>query len=284
MEPIYPGSYSGGLVIFAPQDMHSKTPAIIHTRKLPASPVPVTASAVHTAVQDVPHGGGLSLPGRLKVIEAGPSRMEGAMHRRQQDLRGHALRDTPLNLRDEEAKLRGAKLALADLLALQKPNLALVQARRNGIGASVLENRRALLVELARPPKRVVEDPALTGTPEHLRPRRLDGSAAPPPFENSSQFQATLAELLRVLAHGTDTEIMAAVGRMDPGVHAAPASVLRKHIAVPMRQLRARDLGLLQKQLKDQQVTSILVAIKDAVDGASIPRTYPPRHEGPRGR
>jgi hypothetical protein len=134
--------------------------------------------------------------------------------------------------------------------------------------AESLERRRALLVELALPPKRVVADPALTETPEHLRPRRLDGSAATPPFENSPHFQATLADLLRALKHGTLPEVLAALAVMSPSVDGTPASVLRKHIGDQMGRLRVRDLRLLQARLEDQQGTSILVAIKDAVDVA----------------
>jgi len=179
--------------------MHSKTTTTTRTRNQPTFAGPVTASAVQTADQGPPPGGRLSLPGTLTVIEAGLSRMEVTMRCKGHDRREQALRDALRMVEEEKSKLRDAELALADLLALRRPNFALLQAGRNGIeyqhkmiaklhaeaeelaaglDRPSLENRRALLVELARPPKRAVADPALTEMPEHLRPRRLDGSVA----------------------------------------------------------------------------------------------------------
>ena len=73
------------------------------------------------------------MPGTLTVIEAGPNRMERTMRCKGHDRREQALRDTLRMVEEEKAKLRGAELAVADLLALRRPNLALLQDRRNGI-------------------------------------------------------------------------------------------------------------------------------------------------------
>ena len=199
--------------------MNIKPSPITRIRLPSADPVPAAAGQAVTRVTR------LSVPGSLDVEEAGPRRLT------QQDVRANELRDTLKILEQERKKLRGHVDALEDLRKLAKPNLALVEARREGLKyqrtmvrklqaqvdelvlaqaldrcvtekaqssipvqvappslagvlkrALVLENRRALLVELAKRQPRVFEDAALTEIPEHLRPRRLDENAAPSPL------------------------------------------------------------------------------------------------------